>query len=264
MNNDFLEEEEMKETQETQEISLLEILNILTSNIWKIISTTLIGVVLAALITFFLMTPKYTSTTDIVVNNTNTATSENTITQAGLQANLTLLNTYQSLVSRPLVLEPAIAAVPEAEGMSAGELAENVTVSMDSDSLLFTISVENESPFMAANLANAIAASFSEVVKDVLQVENVAIVTPAEPSEAPTSPNILLNLIIGGLLGLIIGVVYQFIKAMLDNSVKSSDIIEELDWTLLGTIPEMNKSKIDGTRFKPTVTSDGARHRRRV
>ncbi|RPA55968.1 chain length-determining protein [Aerococcus agrisoli] len=254
----------MKDTQETQEISLLEILNILTSNIWKIISTTVIGIVLAALVTFFLMTPKYTSTTDIVVNNTNTTTSENTITQAGLQANLTLLNTYQSLVSRPLVLEPAIAAVPEAEGMTAGELAENVTVSMDSDSLLFTISVENESPFMAANLANAIAASFSEVVKDVLQVENVAIVTPAAPSEAPTSPNILLNLIIGGLLGLIIGVVYQFIKAMLDNSVKSSDIIEELDWTLLGTIPEMNKSKIDDTRFKATATSDGARHRRRV
>jgi capsular polysaccharide biosynthesis protein len=264
MNNDFLEEEEMKDTQETQEISLLEILDILTSNIWKIISTTIIGVVIAALVTFFLMTPQYTSTTDIVVNNTATTTNEDTITQAGLQANLTLLNTYQSLVSRPLVLEPAIAAVPEAEGMTAGELAQNVTVSMDSDSLLFTISVENESPFMAANLANAIAASLSEVVKDVLQVENVSIVTPATPNESPTSPNVLLNIIIGGLLGLIIGVVYQFIKAMLDNSVKSSDIIEELDWTLLGTIPEMDKAKIDSTRFKATAPSEGARHRRRV
>ncbi|MGH2118680.1 Wzz/FepE/Etk N-terminal domain-containing protein, partial [Aerococcus sp. L_32] len=114
---------------DTQEISLIEILNILTANIWKIISTTIIGIVLAALVTFFLMTPKYTSTTDIVVNNAATATTENTITQAGLQANLTLLNTYQSLVSRPLVLDPAIAEVPEAEGMTAAELAGNVTVS---------------------------------------------------------------------------------------------------------------------------------------
>ncbi|MFV8815515.1 YveK family protein, partial [Aerococcus urinaeequi] len=177
---------------DTQEISLIEILNILTANIWKIISTTVIGIVLAALVTFFLMTPKYTSTTDIVVNNAATATTENTITQAGLQANLTLLNTYQSLVSRPLVLDPAIAEVPEAEGMTATELAENVTVSMDSDSLLFTISVENESPYVAANLANAIAISFSEVVQQVLQVENVSIVTPAEPGQSPTSPNVIL------------------------------------------------------------------------
>ena len=249
---------------DTQEISLIEILNILTANIWKIISTTVIGIVLAALVTFFLMTPKYTSTTDIVVNNAATATTENTITQAGLQANLTLLNTYQSLVSRPLVLDPAIAQVPEAEGMTAAELAENVTVSMDSDSLLFTISVENESPYVAANLANAIAVSFSEVVQQVLQVENVSIVTPAEPSQSPTSPNVILNIIIGALLGLIVGVVWQLVNAMLDNSVKSSDIVEELGWTLLGTIPQMDKSKVEDTRFKGNVVKDGSRNRRRV
>lgn len=249
---------------DTQEISLIEILNILTANIWKIISTTVIGIVLAALVTFFLMTPKYTSTTDIVVNNAATATTENTITQAGLQANLTLLNTYQSLVSRPLVLDPAIADVPEAEGMTASELAENVTVSMDSDSLLFTISVENESPYVAANLANAIAVSFSEVVQQVLQVENVSIVTPAEPSQSPTSPNVILNIIIGALLGLIFGVVWQLVNAMLDNSVKSSDIVEELGWTLLGSIPQMDKSKVEDTRFKGNAVRDGSRNRRRV
>ncbi|MEY8370007.1 Wzz/FepE/Etk N-terminal domain-containing protein [Aerococcaceae bacterium 50-4] len=249
---------------DTQEISLIEILNILTANIWKIISTTVIGIVLAALVTFFLMTPKYTSTTDIVVNNTATATTENTITQSGLQANLTLLNTYQSLVSRPLVLDPAIEQVPEAEGMTADELAENVTVSMDSDSLLFTISVEDESPYVAANLANAIAVSFSEVVQEVLQVENVSIVTPAIPGASPTSPNVILNIIIGALLGLIVGVVLQLVNAMLDNSVKSSDIIDELGWTLLGSIPQMDKSKVDDTRFKGNVVKDGSRNRRRV
>ncbi len=249
---------------DTQEISLIEILNILTSNIWKIISTTIIGIVLAALVTFFLITPKYTSTTDIVVNNTATAATDNTITQAGLQANLTLLNTYQSLVSRPLVLEPAIAEVPEAAGMTSDELADNVTVSMDADSLLFTISVENESPYIAANLANAIAVSFSEVVQEVLQVENVSIVTPAAPAESPTSPNVMLNIIIGALLGLIIGVVLQLIRAMMDNSVKSSDIIDELGWTLLGSIPQMDKSKVEDTRFKGSATKDGSRHRRRV
>lgn len=249
---------------DTEEISLIEILNILTSNIWKIISTTIIGIVLAALVTFFLITPKYTSTTDIVVNNTATAATDNTITQAGLQANLTLLNTYQSLVSRPLVLEPAIAEVPEAAGMTSDELADNVTVSMDADSLLFTISVENESPYIAANLANAIAVSFSEVVQEVLQVENVSIVTPAAPAESPTSPNVMLNIIIGALLGLIIGVVLQLIRAMMDNSVKSSDIIDELGWTLLGSIPQMDKSKVEDTRFKGSATKDGSRHRRRV
>lgn len=249
---------------DTQEISLIEILNILTANIWKIISTTVIGIVLAALVTFFLMTPKYTSTTDIVVNNTATTTTENQITQAGLQANLTLLNTYQSLVSRPLVLEPAIAEVPEAADMTTEELADNVTVTMDSDSLLFTISVENESPYLAANLANAIAVSFSDVVQEVLQVENVSIVTSAEPNQSPTSPSVLLNIIIGALLGLIIGVVLQLVNAMFDNSVKSSDIIDELGWTLLGSIPQMDKSKVDDTRFKGKSAKDASRQRRRV
>ncbi|MCZ0717280.1 YveK family protein [Aerococcus kribbianus] len=245
--------------EETQEISLLDIYTIIKDKFGKILMATFIGFVIAALLTFLVIEPKYTATTDIVVNDTQDSSEQ--LNQSQLQTNLTLLNTYQNIVTKPVVLEPAIEEV--GADMTVEELASQVTVTTESDSLIFSVTVENASPYLAADLANAIAKHFSNEVQNILNVQNVSIVTSAEPDEDPASPNVLLNLILGALIGGIIGLVYQLLRAIFDRTVRSSEIVEEVGWTMLGTLPEMTKSNVQETRFKKK-NKDNQNRRRRV
>ena len=90
----------------TEEISLVELFHILRQGLGRIIVTTVAGLAIAAVLTFVVMTPKYQSTTDLVVNDTNSNSEQ--VDQSTLQANLTLLNTYQSIIKKPVVLEKVI------------------------------------------------------------------------------------------------------------------------------------------------------------
>jgi capsular exopolysaccharide synthesis family protein len=66
---------------------------------------------------------------------------------------------------------------------------------------------------------------------------SVQIVDQAKPSNAPVRPNKKLNILLGMLFGLSIGVGIAFLLEFLDDSVKTGDDLERLGLTVLGTIP---------------------------
>jgi len=65
----------------------------------------------------------------------------------------------------------------------------------------------------------------------------VQIVDPAKPSVEPFRPKKKLNILLGMLFGLVIGVGIAFFLEFLDDTVKTGDDVERLGMTLLGTIP---------------------------
>lgn len=246
-----------------QEISLIEIFNILKKNIGVIISATMIGIVLAALFTFILIDPTYSSTTDLVVNDQQEGSAGQELDQSVLQTNFALLNTYTNIIEKPIILQPVIEKL--GLDMTVGELADMTTLSTEADSLVFSITVESEYPNVAADLANGIAESFSNEITNILNVNNVTILTVAEPNTDPVAPRPLLNLGLGALLGLMAGIGWAFVKFIFDRSVRNAEIINEMGWTLLGSIPEMSQTDVKETRLQTILQqSNLASKRRRV
>lgn len=246
--------------EETNDITFIDIYRILKNNISTILISTLVGLVLAALVTFLVMEPKYSATTDLVVNDSQN--TEEQLTQSTLQTNLTLLNTYQSIIEKPIILDQAIADT--GTDLTIADLQEMVTVSTENDSLVFSINVESDSPYLAADLANAIAGQFAEEITNIMNVTNVTVLTVAEPNVNPVSPRALLNLAIGTLVGAFIGVGLALLRSLFDRSVRSADIITELGWVQLGSVPEMSRSDIKQTRFHQQISSVSQEKRRRV
>jgi capsular exopolysaccharide synthesis family protein len=66
---------------------------------------------------------------------------------------------------------------------------------------------------------------------------NVQIIDTAKPSPKPVSPNKKMNILLGMLFGLAIGVGIAFFLEFLDDTVKTGDDLERLGLTVLGTIP---------------------------
>lgn len=228
-----------------EEISLSELFATLKRHIGQIIVWTLLGLVITGVYTFFFVTPQYQSTSKIVVNQTGV--TGQAITNTDIQTNLNLINTYQSIIKEPIILEEVITRTDSS--LSLKELSDKITTQTQDNSLVFGVTVTDSDPYVAAELANATSEVFQDTIGDILEVESVTILSQALPNENPVSPNTVLNLAIGLILGLMVGVGLAFLAEFMDNTVKDTKFIEEnIGWTNLGSVSVVTANEIQQMR----------------
>ena len=175
-----------------EEISLLEIFMMLRRRGFQIAIWSIAGLLAAVLYTFFVVTPIYQSTSKIVVNQTEN--TNQVLTNNDIQTNLNLINTYQSIIKEPIILEGVIAQ--SGSDLTVAELSEKITIQTEANSLVFGIAVIDEDPYVAADLANATSSLFEQKIGEILEVKSVTILSSAAPELNPVSPKIPLNIII--------------------------------------------------------------------
>lgn len=245
-----------------EEISLVELFDILKKRLGLIISTTLMGLLLVSLYTFFMVTPEYSSTTQLLVNR---AEGADTIQQSDINANIQLINTYKDIITGPVILDE----VRNELNMSSSHagLSNRLSISSENNSQVFSIRVTDTNPYNAALIANTTADVFQESLPDIMNVDNVTVISVAEANTSPISPNHTLNMAIGVVLGAMVGVGIAFLIEFLDNTVKDERfIVEELGWTNLGSVSKLdaNELKIDKRQIQPERISESRTARARV
>jgi len=219
-----------------EEISLVELFQMLKKHIGLIIGTTLAGFAILAIYTLFIATPTYESSSQLLVSR---PTEENTIQQSQINANIQLINTYEDIITNPVILDPVI----EELGLdtTVDQLRERISVSTAEESQVFSVDVTGEDPYLASEIANTTASVFQNNLDSIMNVDNVTVISQAVPDTDAVSPNTVLNLVIGILLGGMIGIGAAFLIEFLDTTVKDESFIEqELGWTSLGRVSEMS------------------------
>jgi exopolysaccharide transport family protein len=79
-----------------------------------------------------------------------------------------------------------------------------------------------------------------------LKASNIRIVDSAEPPAKPVKPKIPLNLAVGSILGLALGICAAFLQEHLDDTVKGADDVERLfDLSALALIPSVERTNGD-------------------
>jgi capsular polysaccharide biosynthesis protein len=238
-------------------ISLKELFQTLKKRFTLIIIITAIATATSGIVSYFLLTPIYQSSTQILVNQSK---SDQQVYNPGeLQTNLQLINTYTVIIKSPAILDKVINQ--EKLDMSAGALNELVTVSSEQNSQVVNITVQNEDPQKAAAIANAVAKTFQTEISKIMNVDNVTILTQAQIGEdpSPIKPKPAFNMAIALVVGLMAGVGVAFLLEYLDNTIKTEqDIENQLGLPVLGAITTINmegemnaqvsKAKFNGTR----------------
>lgn len=246
-----------------EEVSFEEIFTIIRQRIKLIITWCILGLLLSSIYTFLVVTPQYESSSRIVVNQTQN--TNQTITNLDIQTNLNLINTYQSIIKEPIILEDVIKK--SNSELTVGQLRKKINIQIQDSSLVFGISILDKNPYVSAELANAISTTFEEKIGGILDVQSVTILSEAVPNIIPVSPNMVLNLAIGTILGSIVGIAMAFLNEVLDKRVKDSRIIDELGWVNLGSIIEMSMNEVKETRISKNSRinkSESSVSRRRV
>lgn len=227
-------------------MELSDYIRILRKNWLIIIVATLVGVGVAAAFSLT-RTPQYEASSTIAVSTQGSGTVAEL--QQGSSFAQTRINTYVGLVQTPIVLNPVIATMDL--DMTADELALQVTASSALNTTLITVAVSDADPVRAAEIANAVAASLSSVVPEIEPTVSegaspvrLTRVSDALPPLKPASPNVPLNLALGTLVGLALGIGIAVLRSVLDNRVRTPrDVAQVTDSPLIGAIAFDTKAK---------------------
>lgn len=176
---------------------------------WTVLLAGLVAGLLLGGIAAATVTPQYRSTSQVFVSfQASDVTPKSTL--EGLSFTQQQVTSYADIVATPLVLDPVIDSLGLDE--DAETLGKRVEASTRTDTVLIDISVTDEKPVMAQNIANEITATLGDVIADLerpsgdtrLPVQ-VTTVQPASLPQDPSAPNSLFIVAIGGAVGLSIG-----------------------------------------------------------
>ncbi|MGD6870869.1 YveK family protein [Sutcliffiella horikoshii] len=225
-------------------ISLKELFHTIKKRLWLIVLITVILTTISGLVSYFVLTPVYQSSTQLLVNQEKTdQTAYNT---GDIQANIQLINTYNVIIKSAAILD---LVSEELNGeYNASELNNMITVGSVQNSQVLTLTVENTDPVMAAQVANTTAKVFQEQVVSIMNVDNVNILASAQVGEnpSPVKPQPVLNMAIAFVVGLMAGVGLAFLLEFLDNTIKTEQDIEKLlGLPVLGTVVMIEEKDIE-------------------
>lgn len=232
-------------------VDLRKVYIILKQKILLILVTVIISVVLGAIISIYMLTPIYESSTQILINQKEDEAADGT--SRNIETNQQLINTYTVLLKSPIILKKVNEALNL--NMSIEDLDKKIKVNSTFELQVIGISVRDKNPIIASEIANTLATVFEEEIPKVMNVDNITILSEAtvEENQSPVSPNLYLNLLIAAGAGVFLGIGLAILLNYLDTSVKDSkDVKKLLDLPVLAVISpiEQNKNKqIDDSKL---------------
>lgn len=217
----------MQEIQE-QKIDLRGIFKIIRKRLVLILFSALIVTTLGSIYTFFIASPVYTASTQLVVKLPD---SDDSGAYAGQVAgNIQMANTINQVIVSPVILDK----VQSNLNLSDDSFQKQVTAANLTNSQVITLTVKYSNPYVAQKIADETANIFSMEAANLLNVTNVNILSKAKAQKTPISPKPKLYLAISVIAGLVLGLAIALLKELFDNKINKEEDIETLGLTVLG------------------------------
>ena len=198
---------------------------------WRSILTVLSVCVGAALVFTFLQTPKYSSTSSALIA-VDTAASAGELSSGALYAERQV-SSFVALADSALVLDPVIDEL--GLDVTPQALRSRVSVSAPAGTSIVDVTVTDADAGRAAEIANAITASLKNVTSDVVptgpdgdEIVTVTVVEPASESSRPVSPRPVVNIALGLIAGVVLGLGQALVRRLLDSRIRTRDDLEEI------------------------------------
>lgn len=224
----------MQKDRDVIEIDVVEILLFMLRRWYAFVFTALGTLLVGMLICCFLITPKYESTTKIIVLSQQNSGS---LTYSDMQLASQLTKDYENLIVSRDVLESVIASCGLEDDYE--ELLDRIEVENITDTRIISITVEDPSPMMAQRIADSIRETAAEHIKNVTDVEAVNMTEAANLPTEPSSPSKLLWAVLSAGLGFLVVFVIQLVRFLSDDTIKSANDVEKyLGLPTLALIPK--------------------------
>lgn len=255
----------------TKELDLRVILAVFRRQLVWILVMAVLGAFVAFLIANYLIPPKYTSNTQVLI----TTRQADSVSLSDLTTSKSMASTYCVLLTSSAAKERLKILLTEdryadilAEKEEAGEilseedktaLEESVSrgVSSDVSGCSITAKVVNSTEIVeltvvsgSATLSAKVCATLTEVAKEWIpeiygpDSSSTTLKEKIEPSSSPSSPNISMCIALGAAAGMVLVCAMAFLVYLSDNRVKDeADFVAKVGIPVLGAVPNMDETR---------------------
>ena len=221
-----------------RELKIKNIIRGLKDNIRLILISSLSVTLVAAIITFFFISPQYEASTKVFIGKENFKNVSSSYSNEEITLYQRLLKTYSEIFKTKNLMTKAISNAKQ--DITVGEAMSKSSAVPVADTQILQLKYVGDSKEEAYNMIYGLTEEFMKLSKTLYPNGNVHIIQqPIVPKE-PIGPNKTMNILIGLILGLAIGVGIVFLKEFINNAFnEKEDLEEELGIVCLGVIPEI-------------------------
>ena len=224
----------VRNEQTEYEIDLLELLYYYRTKIWYIIAAVLIGGILAGLVTWQLIIPKYTATAKMYMVSSSTGS---VVDLTDFNIGTSLSQDYVELIQTRPVYENVIYELKL--DYEYKDLKEMVSIGTVGQTRILTIAATSEDPKEAANISNALATEAEKTIPKLMDTPKPNIAEKAIVPEERSSPSFKKNIAIAALGCAFIVIAILTVLFLMDDTIKSGEDLErEFGIMPLTVIPE--------------------------
>jgi capsular polysaccharide biosynthesis protein len=198
---------------ETQSLQLQQYLRIIRENWWLILAMVLVSTGISFAYSYS-QTSVYEATATFVVNPNVRITQTDDLLYSldTLAGRTSLVTTYSNVLKSQVIIEQAAASLDIPPQMLE-DYAINAVVLPDSSVL--SLLIQGPSPFLAADLANAIGVIGVEYISELQEIYELRRLDPAVVNPVPISPNHPVDIALGFVIGVIGGVAFAILRQVL-------------------------------------------------
>ncbi len=221
-------------------IDLAHIVKTVIKKAWIVVIASILCAAIGFSIASFLITPTYSSTVMLYVNNSsfNVGDLGFSISSSEISAAQSLVKTYSVLLKNRTTLERVIAQT--GVDYEWKELYYMITATPVEDTEIMGITVTCEDPYEAEKIANGIAKVLPKRVTEIVEGSSMEVVDSAVAVTKKVAPNITGTTILGFILGAFISGAAIVVYALMDNTIHDEEyILNTYDYPVLAKIPDL-------------------------
>lgn len=244
----------MSETKETTqiinddavEIDLVELFYYLRHKLVWLILAVILGGMTAGVISCYLVTPKYEATAKVYMVS---ASSDSLINLSDLNLGTSLSADYEEM----LRIRPVYGKILEELELdyTYEDFMKLIDISTVGNTRVLQIAVETKDPEESKNIANLLAENAENYLPDLMETSEPNVAEYAILPEEPSSPNIMMNTVIGVIAALVLLCGSFTVKFVMDDTFKSADDIERIFGVMpLTVIPESDSRELKSRKHR--------------
>ncbi|MCI1776513.1 MAG: Wzz/FepE/Etk N-terminal domain-containing protein [Paenibacillus lautus] len=232
-------------------MELKQVFRMIQKKWWLILIIVIVAVAAAGIKTFYLTTPIYAANAKLIVNQSS-GDGASTLNASTIQTSIYLINSYKEIIKSSAVMNKVVEKYPEI-GESPAMLSAKISVSSANNSQVMNLVYEDKTYAKAAEIVNAVSTVFKEQIPNIMNVDNITILSEADTSVTPPPINVnpVMNLLISFVISLMLAIGLVFLLDYLDDTLKTeTEVTEFMDVPVLAVVGKITKGDLNKSARK--------------
>ena len=224
-------------------IDMVHIFKSLFRRLWVVIIAAMLSAVVAFSVAAFMITPKYSSSIMLYVNNSSFSLGNTnfSISSSEITAAQSLVKTYIVILESRTTIEQV--ASKSGTDYSYEDLLGMIDAQAVNETEVLKVTVTTDDPEEAKKIVNCIAEVLPNRISEIIEGSSMEVVDLGVVNKQKVSPSITKYTAIGFVLGTAVSVLMLVLLAVLDDTVHDEDyVLQNYDYPILAKVPDLLNS----------------------